>query len=263
MFPLKDNLPNGRFPLITITLIVANVIAYFLWQKGGITLGDPSSNHYLLNLIRFGAIPREIAHPGTHCAYAIVSEGVGQRSVDANDIVCSGARYPLSQPATWITPFSSMFMHGGLLHLGGNMLFLWIFGANVENALGRIRFPIFYVVGGLAAVALQVAVDPSSTSPTIGASGAIAAVLAGYLVLFPRARVLTAIFLIFFFTLLEIPAIAFLGIWIAEQIVFGLAGLTSPSSGGVAYFAHIGGFAFGLLAIRLFAWRRGGRGEIA
>jgi membrane associated rhomboid family serine protease len=252
VIPLKDNLPHNRWPMVTVLLIAANVIAYFFWQRGGFTFSDPSSNHYLLNLIRFGAIPREIAHPGTHCAFALAGH-----TVDTNDVVCSGPRYPISQPATWITPFASMFMHGGLLHLGGNMLFLWIFGASVENRLGRIRFPLFYVLGGLAAVALQVAVSPSSTDPTIGASGAIAAVLAGYLVLYPRARVLTMIFLIFFFTIVEIPAMLFLGFWILEQLVFGLAGLTSPTaSGSVAYFAHIGGFAFGLLAIRLFAIRR-------
>ncbi len=251
MFPLKDNIPSTRLPIVTIVLVVANVLAYFLWQRGGITLGDPSSNHYMLNLIKFGAIPTELAHPGTHCGYAL-----NAHTVDTGSVVCSGPRYPLRQPATWITPFTSMFMHGGLLHLGGNMLFLWIFGANVETALGRIRFPLFYVLAGLAAMALQVAIDPGSTNPTIGASGAIAGVLAGYLVLFPRARVLTFIFLIFFFTLLEVPAIVFLGVWIALQIVFAIAGLSNPTGGGVAYFAHIGGFAFGLLAIKLFILRR-------
>jgi rhomboid family protein len=252
VFPLKDNLPTGRFPIVTIALIVANVIAYFFWQKGGITLGDPSSDHYALNLIKFGAIPTELAHPGTHCGYAVL----GPHQVDAGQVVCSGARYPLHQPATWITPFTAMFMHGGLLHLGGNMVFLWIFGANVENALGRLRFPCFYVLAGLAAIALQTAIDPGATTPTIGASGAIAGVLAGYLVLYPRARVLSFVFLIFFFTLVEVPALVFLGIWIAQQIVFGIAGLSNPSGGDVAYFAHIGGFAFGLLMIKLFSLRR-------
>jgi membrane associated rhomboid family serine protease len=252
VFPLKDNLPTGRLPIITIVLIVANVIAYFFWQRGGITLGDPSSDHYMLNLIKFGAIPTELAHPGTHCAYAVV----GAHQIDAGQVVCSGPRYPLTQPATWITPFTSMFMHGGLLHLGGNMLFLWIFGSSVETALGRIRFPIFYMLAGLAAMALQVAIDPGSTAPTIGASGAIAGVLAAYLILFPRARVMSFIFLILFFTLVEVPALVFLGVWIAQQIVFGIAGLSNPTGGGVAYFAHIGGFAFGLVAIKLFTMGR-------
>jgi membrane associated rhomboid family serine protease len=151
-----------------------------------------------------------------------------------------------------------MFMHGGLLHIGGNMLFLWIFGNNVEDSMGRVRFILFYLLGGLAAVALQTAVDPNAAVPSIGASGAVAAVLGGYLLLYPRARVLTLIFLIVFFAFVELPAIAFLFIWFAQQAIFGLADLTSPTGegGGVAYFAHIGGFLFGLAAIKLFANRR-------
>jgi membrane associated rhomboid family serine protease len=163
----------------------------------------------------------------------------------------------VNQPSSWLTPFTAMFMHGGLLHLGGNMLFLWIFGNNVEDAMGRIRFPIFYVLGGLAATALQVAVGPNSTVPNLGASGAIAAVLGGYIVLYPRARVLTLVFIILFFTVIELPAMIVLGLWFAEQIAFGATGLSQGggAGGGVAYFAHIGGFAFGLLAIRLVAKR--------
>jgi len=157
-------------------------------------------------------------------------------------------------------------MHGGLLHLGGNMLFLWIFGNNVEDAMGPVKFVAFYLLGGLAALALQVAIDPGSTVPTIGASGAIAAVLGGYILLYPRARVLTVIFIVFFFTLVEIPALFVLGIWFLQQVVFGYFGLNEPtgSGGGVAYFAHIGGFAFGLLTIRLWATRmRSRRRELA
>jgi membrane associated rhomboid family serine protease len=163
----------------------------------------------------------------------------------------------------YLTVFSAMFMHGGLLHLGGNMLFLWIFGNNVEDAMGPAKFVVFYLLGGIAAVALQVAVSPDSTVPTIGASGAIAAVLGGYLLLYPRARVLTVIFIIFFFTLVEIPAVFVLGFWFVQQVLFGYFDLTDPTGGGggVAYFAHIGGFAFGLLTIRLWASRyRGGGG---
>jgi membrane associated rhomboid family serine protease len=148
-----------------------------------------------------------------------------------------------------------MFMHGGLLHLGGNMLFLWIFGNNVEDSMGPVRYLAFYLLGGLAATGLQVLVGPNSPVPNIGASGAIAAVLGGYLLLFPRARVVTVIFLVFFFTIAELPAIFFLGFWILQQLAFGYFGLSDPvgSGGGVAYFAHIGGFFFGLLAIKLFA----------
>jgi rhomboid family protein len=248
VFPLRDNIPTERFPVVTVAFIVLNVIAYLFWQRGGITLGDPSSPHYLTNLVDYGAIPYEITHPGDHCE--LLSSGAiaceGQPGV-------TGTVEP--QPATWITLFTSMFMHGGLLHLGGNMLFLWIFGNNVEDAMGPVKYVIFYLLAGLAATAGQVIVDPSATVPGIGASGAIAGVLGGYLVLFPRARVVTVVFIIFFFTILELPAMLFLVIWFAQQALFGYFDLLQPTGGGggVAYFAHIGGFAFGLLAVKLFA----------
>jgi membrane associated rhomboid family serine protease len=252
MLPLKDNIPTDRLPIVTIAIILANVLVYFLWQKGGITLGDPGSPHYLTQLAKYGAVPYEITHPGKECGFAIVGH-----VIDPNRFACGGRIYPAHQPSTWITPFTAMFMHGGLLHLGGNMLFLWIFGNNVEDSMGRLRFIVFYLLGGLAAMALQVAVGPDSTVPTLGASGAIAAVLGGYAVLFPRARVLTMIFIVFFFTLIEIPALFVLGFWFVQQVLFGAFDLSNPTGGGggVAYFAHIGGFAFGLLAIRAFAQR--------
>jgi membrane associated rhomboid family serine protease len=138
------------------------------------------------------------------------------------------------------------------------MLFLWIFGNNVEEAMGRIKYLAFYLLGGIAALALQVAISPDSTVPTLGASGAIAAVLGAYIVLYPRARVLTLVIIIFFFTVIEVPAWVMLGIWFAEQAAFGAANLTNPTGGGggVAYFAHVGGFIFGLLAVRVLATRR-------
>jgi membrane associated rhomboid family serine protease len=146
-------------------------------------------------------------------------------------------------------------MHGSILHLAGNMLFLWIFGNNVEDAMGHVRFAAFYLLGGLAALALQTLVDPNSVVPTIGASGAIAAVLGGYILLYPKARVVTVIFIIFFFTIIELPALLVLGLWFVEQVAFGYFDVSSPTGGGggVAYFAHIGGFLFGLAAIKLFA----------
>src|SRR5205807_6341685 len=148
-------------------------------------------------------------------------------------------------------------MHASILHIGGNMLFLWIFGNNVEDSMGPVKYLAFYIVGGLAALGLQVAVGPNSTAPTVGASGAIAGVLGGYILLYPRARVLTLVFIILFFTVIELPAVIMLGIWFAEQAVFGAANLTNPTGGGggVAYFAHVGGFAFGLLTIRALARR--------
>jgi membrane associated rhomboid family serine protease len=245
VFPLRDNIPTDRVPIVTLALIAANVLAYFLWQKGGLSFGSPSGGHYLQNLIDYGVIPYEITHPDQHC---VLIEG-GQQ-IGCGDVAAG-------QPSTWLTPFTAMFMHGGLLHLGGNMLFLWIFGNNVEDSMGRVRYVLFYLLGGLAATALQVAVGPNSIVPTIGASGAIAAVLGGYILLYPGARVLTFIFIVFFFTVIELPAFIVLGLWFAEQVLFGAYGLNNPvgDSGGVAYFAHIGGFAFGLLAVKLFATR--------
>ena len=242
MFPLKDNIPTLHFPVVTVTLIVLNVIAYFFWQRGGLTLGDPSSEHYLCHLYDYAEIPFEVTNPG---------EQVGLEGCD-----------PPTVPAL-VTVFTAMFMHGGLLHLAGNMLFLWIFGNNVEDSMGRVKFLLFYLLGGVAAAALQLAIDPDSQIPNLGASGAVAGVLGGYLLLFPRARVITVIFIVFFFTIIELPALVILGFWFVQQILFGYFDLnTAGEGGGVAYFAHIGGFVFGLLAIKLFADERKQREQI-
>jgi membrane associated rhomboid family serine protease len=172
-------------------------------------------------------------------------------------VICQGqpgvTGHPPPQPATWLTVLFAMFMHGSLLHIAGNMLFLWIFGNNIEDSMGRLRFAIFYLLGGLCAMAAQTLAGPDSTIPTVGASGAIAAVLGGYIVLYPRARVLTLIFIILFVTVIELPAMVVLGIWILLQVISASAQHGDIAGGGVAYYAHIGGFAFGLLAIRLFA----------
>jgi membrane associated rhomboid family serine protease len=141
-----------------------------------------------------------------------------------------------------------MFMHGGFLHIAGNMLFLWVFGNNIEDSLGRPLFVLFYVLAGLIAVYTQALIDPSSTAPTIGASGAIAGVLGAYALLFPQASVLTLIFIIFFVTLVEIPALILLAIWFVLQFLPALGQVAVETGGGqgVAYFAHVGGFLFGL-----------------
>jgi len=241
VFPLKDNIPTLRFPFVTVALIAVNVIAYFFWQQGGLSLGSPTSEHYLCNLVDYAQIPFEITHPGEQVA----AQGC-----------------PAPTAPTWLTLFTSMFMHGGLLHLGGNMLFLWIFGNNVEDSMGRPKFLVFYLISGLAATALQVAIHPNATVPSIGASGAIAGVLGGYLLLFPRARVITLIFIVFFVTIVELPAVWILGFWFVQQVLFGYFDLGSAGAGGgVAYFAHIGGFIFGLLTIRLFADARKQRAQ--
>ena len=153
-----------------------------------------------------------------------------------------------------------MFMHGSILHLGGNMLFLWIFGNNVEDSMGHVKFIAFYLLGGLVALFGQIIIEPNAAVPTIGASGAVAAVLGGYILLYPRARVVTLIFIVFFFTILELPAMLILGFWFLQQVAFGYFDLANPAGGGggVAYFAHIGGFLFGLAAIKLFASRHEG-----
>jgi membrane associated rhomboid family serine protease len=226
MFPLKDNIPRARFPIVTVALIATNVVVYLLEiRHGGSFFGGPTAGVAL----RYGAIPNDLDH-----AHRLA------------------------------TALTSMFLHASFLHVFGNMIFLAIFGPTVEDAMGRVRFLTFYLLGGLIALGAQVAADPGSTAPTLGASGAIAAVLGGYILLYPRARVIALVFIVFFFTLVEIPAVFLLGFWLVEQLYFSLAGLASvggagSSSEGVAYFAHIGGFAFGLLAIKLFVARRSPR----
>jgi membrane associated rhomboid family serine protease len=253
VLPLRDNIPTSRPPVVTYVFIAANILVYFLWQRGGISPGE-DNQHYMNHLADWAAIPYEFVHPDRHCdlvnGAAIACEG--QPGV-------TGTAEP--QPSTWLTPFTSMFMHGGLLHLGGNMLFLWIFGNNVEDSMGPIKFVAFYLLAGLSALALQTGAtlisDGELAVPTVGASGAIAGVLGGYLLLFPRARVVTVIFIVFFFTIIELPALIVLGLWFVQQAVLGYFDLAQPGEGGgVAYFAHIGGFVFGLLAIRLFAKRK-------
>jgi membrane associated rhomboid family serine protease len=243
VLPLRDNIPTRRTPIVTIAIIVICCVVYFFLQKGGIS--GPSDQ----SVVKYGAIPYEITHPGDHCgittAGSVGCQGIGGIPADA--------RAP-AQPSTWLTILFAMFMHGSILHIAGNMLFLWIFGNNVEDSMGRPRFIVFYLLGGLIATAAQVAVGPNSTTPTLGASGAIAAVLGGYALLYPRARVLTLVFIIIFVTVIELPALLVLGLWFLLQLA-DASSQPIQGGGGVAYFAHIGGFIFGLLLIRVFASR--------
>jgi rhomboid family protein len=223
MIPLRDNVPTRTFPVVTVGLIVANVLV-FLWENQRL---DERT-------VKYGYYPCDVA---SSCV------GVAR----------------LRELPWYESTFTGMFMHAGWGHLLGNMLFLWILGNNVEDAMGKLRFLLFYLLGGIAATALQTAVTlhyagPAGESvPNVGASGAIAAVIGAYFLLLPTAKVLT---LVFFF-LIEIPAVIVLGFWIAQQIVFGGGGLTHPDQGGgVAYFAHIGGVAFGLLAVHAFTVRK-------
>jgi membrane associated rhomboid family serine protease len=215
VLPLRDNVPTRSFPVVTVGLIVANVLVWVLYQLPDLE----------------GSVTELAYHP---CEVVNTCPTVGR---------------------DWeVTALTSMFMHGSWSHLLGNMLFLWIFGNNVEDALGRVRFLAFYLAGGLAATATQTFVtlmwssDADAAIPNLGASGAVSAVLGAYIVLLPGAKVLTIIF----FVLREVPAVVFLGVWFLFQLVDGGASLAHPESGGgVAFFAHIGGFAFGVLTIKL------------
>ncbi len=247
MIPLKDDIPTRRFPILTVAILAINVAMFFLFQ--GAYFG--SDAEFDAKVAEYGAIPYEISHPGKHC------------DLVGGQVACEGqagvqGEAPDDLAPTWLTLLASMFMHGGLLHLAFNMLFLWIFGNNIEDSMGRARFVAFYLLGGLAAIALQTLVEPDAAVPTIGASGAVAAVLGGYALLYPRARVVTLVIIVFFFTIIQLPALLVLGVWILLQLAAGASELGSPvagGEGGVAYFAHIGGFVFGLLLIRLFANR--------
>ena len=253
MIPLKDNIPNERFPLVTVVLVAINIVAYLLSiRHGGSLIGGPDNEV----AVHYGAIPYELTHSPSHCDLVSGPEGA------FSAVACQGqpgvTGTPAPQPASTETVLTSMFLHGGILHIAGNMVFLAIFGPNVEEAMGRFRFVVFYLLGGAIALAAQVLVDPNSTTPTLGASGAIAGVLGGYIVLYPHARILSLIFIVFFVTIIEVPAVFLLGFWFLEQVLFGAANATQPlgGGGGVAYFAHVGGFAFGLALIKVFAVHR-------
>ncbi|MFQ5607286.1 MAG: rhomboid family intramembrane serine protease [Candidatus Zixiibacteriota bacterium] len=237
--PLKDDNPTLRKPYVTIGLIALNTIVYLFT--------DLFQSYQMASFLSFkyGLIPYEITHLEEISAQA--AQQIGQlRGFASEDISVS----------IMATPFTSMFMHGGFMHLAGNMLYLWIYGNNIEDYFGHVRFLLFYLVGGLAAVALHIAISPGSPVPLIGASGAISAVLGAYFVLYPRARVLVLIFF-FFITTMWLPASVVLGFYFVMQLLSAVAGLGGASGGGVAWFAHIGGFAFGWALLRLLVKKRG------
>ena len=281
MLPLKDNIPTDRFPILTVVFIAINIVV-FAWQ---LTLDDgPNSSESPKipglsaadeAVFELGAIPYRLTHPGKNCGVVTVPEGSNPQGLEP--IVCEGSAdrreavetpgvrvVDLEGPAWWATILTSMFMHGGWLHIIGNMLFLWVFGNNVEDAMGRLRFLAFYVLAGAAAVYAQSAIDPTSTIPTIGASGAVAGVLGAYILLHPKARVVTLVIIIFFVTLIEIPAMILLAIWALLQFLpaLGQLGVGDMPADSVAYVAHVGGFVFGLLAIKLFTARRDERPKL-
>jgi membrane associated rhomboid family serine protease len=219
LIPLRDENPSRTFPLVTILLLGANAAA-FLYE---ILLPAPLLEELVF---AYGAVPARF--------------GLTRLSVAA------------LLDAPWGTLLSSMFLHGGLLHVGGNMLYLWIFGDNVEDSMGHVRFGIFYLLCGIAAALFQIVATPSSPVPLVGASGAIAGVLGAYLLLFPHARIRTLVIFVFFARIVPIPALFVLGLWFLMQIV------SAPASrgAGVAFFAHIGGFVTGMILLGLFARRR-------
>jgi membrane associated rhomboid family serine protease len=234
MIPLKDDVASSRLPLVTIGLIGMNVAA-FLYQMSLQVAEYPQISGAAQELVfEFGVIPCRLS---------------------------GGCASPLDFPSPVLTIFTSMFLHGGLFHLVGNMLYLWIFGDNIEDTLGHGRFLLFYLVCGVAAALGQTATAPASQTPMIGASGAVSGVLGAYLILFPYAGVLTLITFGFFFRIIKIPALLVLGFWIVIQLVNGAITFTGAlrGEGGVAWFAHIGGFLAGIVLLFLVRPRRGGR----
>jgi membrane associated rhomboid family serine protease len=229
MLPLKDNVPTRAFPAVTVALITANVIVWLWeWQTG---------------------VEKEVLHYGY---YPCSVEGP-----------CVAPASTFDHLPWFASVFTSMFMHASWIHIGGNMLFLWIFGNNVEDAFGHVRFLFWYLAAGLAAAATQTVVTlafaaPAGASiPNVGASGAIAGVLGAYLVLLPGASVLTAFIIVVIVFLREIPAVLFLGLWFLFQLWEGSFSILQPQAGGgVAFFAHIGGFLFGVATVRLMVTRR-------
>ncbi|MGH2711140.1 MAG: rhomboid family intramembrane serine protease [Actinomycetota bacterium] len=223
MIPLRDANPTRRTPWVTIGLIAANVLVFFLWEP--IT---GSAREQAKFFFCEGAIPQELT------SFETIPELTR---------VCGGK-------SVLVSLFTSMFLHGGFLHIAGNMLYLWVFGNNVEDRMGPVVFILFYLTAGIVAAYGQALPDPDSTTPLVGASGAIAGALGAYLVMFPSARVLTLVPIFFFLQLIELPAVFVLGFWFVLQALQGVGSLQAET--GVAWFAHIGGFVFGALVALLF-----------
>jgi len=218
MFPLRDENPAASFPIVTLALIAANV-AVFAYE----VVAGPELRSLLMT---WGLVPQRL-------------------------VLAIADHRDLAYPAA--TLFTSMFLHGGWLHLAGNLWYLWIFGDNIEDRIGHARYLVFYLLGGLAAAVVHVAFNADSAVPTVGASGAIAAVLGAYAMLYPGARVVTLVPLFFFIRIVSLPAIVVLGLWFVLQFFSGAMAVSASVKSGVAFSAHVGGFVFGLIAVRLFA----------
>jgi membrane associated rhomboid family serine protease len=231
MIPLKDDVPSSSFPFVTIGLIVLNALV-FLYQA---SIGMGSERAAEAFIMEFGAVPCRVTGA---CAV------------------------PGDFPSPIATIFTSMFMHGGLFHIAGNMLYLWIFGDNVEDTLGHGRFLLFYLLSGVAAALAQIVMNPDSRVPMVGASGAVSGVLGAYLLLFPYARVLVLLIFGFFVRMVRWPATIVLGFWIVVQFLNGLITVSlaaGGAGGGTAWFAHIGGFLAGIVLLFLMRPRQTGR----
>jgi membrane associated rhomboid family serine protease len=251
VIPIRDINPTTRTAWVTLALIVANVAVFLLWEPTFAGQAEQQEFFFCNAQIPFELTHQTSLADGGAQARAAIQETFRTGGGDA-----AGLQDFLDQTCpdkSWLASlFVSMFLHGGWLHLTGNMLFLWIFGNNVEDRLGRIMFVAFYVLGGLAATGLQVAFDPNSAVPNVGASGAIAAILGSYLVMFPRARIHTLVIFVFI-TFLDLPATVVLVGWFVLQLFSGVGEMGRElGSGGVAYWAHVGGFAFGLAVTWLF-----------
>jgi len=236
MIPISDDNPTLRFPVVTVALLVIMGAVWLFFQKGGF-----DSAVLAATTCDWGMVPGEL----THRARLGLGVPLGQGSVCVVD----------NDPRNILTPITSMFLHGSWGHILGNGLFLWIFGNNVEDAMGRFRFLVFYLVCGLVAAGAQILIDPASPVPMVGASGAISGVLGAYLLLYPRVRVNILIFLFIFVRIISVPAWVTLLWWIGLQLLTGLPQLSAMRpdvSAGVAVWAHIGGFAAGLILIKVF-----------
>jgi membrane associated rhomboid family serine protease len=237
VIPLKDDVPSQSVPVVTLALIALNVIAFLYQASLGIDTRGPGAGADQAFVMEFGLVPCRLTG-------ACVA--------------------PDDFPSPIVTLLTSMFLHGGLLHVGGNMLYLWIFGDNVEDTLGHGRFLLFYMVAGAAAAVAQAYLNPASRVPMIGASGAVSGVLGAYLLLFPYATVLTLVAIGFFIRFVHIPAMIVLGFWIVLQLLNGYITFSAQSfgrgeSGGVAWFAHIGGFLAGMALLFLLRPRQNTR----
>lgn len=218
MIPIRDRNPSGTFPFVTVGIILANVLVFLI----ELSLGNQIESF----LFQFGVVPVKVVY-----------------SSEIPDSTLINTYFPF---------LSYMFLHGGFVHLIGNMWYLWIFGDNIEDRLGRARFILFYLLCGVGSAIVHVFFNRQSGIPCVGASGAIAGVLGAYMITFPRARVLVILPLFIIWEFIELPAIIVLGFWFLIQFFSGTAAISSAQGGGVAWWAHIGGFVFGMLFIKLF-----------